>query len=101
MTIPFPPRQTRLATSEEEAALNAIATPRNPMADFFSRACWCGRTKPERYAVCGHCYRKLTREQRGTLQQKFGQGFEQAYFDVLAVLRKIVRPLHVVPRRPA
>ncbi len=67
---------------------------------FAQLTCWCGRNKFEKHAVCNHCWKKLDADQKKSLYLKIGQGFEQAYVEIHAYLKKWVRPRKACPAKP-
>jgi hypothetical protein len=55
---------------------------------FKTERCWCGGHKKVTQSVCSRCWWKLDSEQRDSLYQRIGKGFEEAYEAAIEFLRR-------------
>ena len=62
-------------------------TERNEMVkELAGGVCRCGAKKVKGQSFCGRCFYRLPRVNRQRMYQAFGQGYEDAYRDAVALL---------------
>ena len=58
------------------------------LAEFRGELCQCGKPKTSGNSFCHACWRSLSRAMQIALYKRFGYGYEQAYAEALAHLRR-------------
>ena len=58
------------------------------LAEFRGTTCQCTKPKTKGNSFCHACFRSLARAQQVALYKRFGDGYEAAYAEALAFLRR-------------
>lgn len=67
----------------------AVVSTREALDDLVGTACrGCGGKKSAKMSHCRKCYFKLPKGLRNRLYSRIGDGYEEAYTESLALLRK-------------